>query len=227
MALLPYRDIGSSKLIRATGLHGQFVYNALEKLQEKGLARHVIQNGRKKFSAQSPNRLLSLIEEKKLAAQSITKELQNRFAGKHEQDFEVYQGEEAFIAHQMNLLIRQPVGAPIDVLATQTEQYMETLEKYGMSEEYEKLRIEKKIGVRYIGSETQRARLEEWEKNRGLWTHRFLPKLSTGIMSIDIWADNVTFITYGEPFLCFTLINKEAADGYRQFFDSLWALSHK
>jgi len=32
MALLPRQDTGSSKLIRATGLHGQFVYDALAHL---------------------------------------------------------------------------------------------------------------------------------------------------------------------------------------------------
>lgn len=227
VALLPYRDIGSSKLIRATGLHGQFVYDALEKLQEKGLARHVIQNGRKKFSAQSPNRLLSLIEEKRLAAQSITKELQNRFAGKHEQDFEVYQGEEAFIAHQMDLLRRQPEGHELVVFATQTEKYMFTMDKYGMSDDYEKLRIEKKISVRYIGAEAQRTRLVDMDKNRPLWTCRILPKQATGTMSLDIWANNITIITYSDPMLSFTLTSKEVANGYREFFEAVWALSHK
>ena len=31
LALLPRNDVGSSKLITATGLHGQFVYDALER----------------------------------------------------------------------------------------------------------------------------------------------------------------------------------------------------
>src|SRR3990167_6740891 len=104
IALLPYSDIGSSKLIRATRLHGQFVYDALEKLEQLGLARHVIQNGRKKFSANSPKRILSLIEEKKLSAQSVVRQLQDRFAGAHEQDFEVLQGVNAFVAHQLPMI---------------------------------------------------------------------------------------------------------------------------
>ena len=113
LALLPYRDIGSSKLIRATGLHGQFVYDSLSKLEELGLVRHVIQNGRKKFSANTPNRLLSLIEEKRLSAQSIAKELQSRFAGAREQDFEVFQGDSAFAAHQLDLMKRSPEGSAL------------------------------------------------------------------------------------------------------------------
>src|SRR3989344_1184734 len=76
LALLPRQDTGTTKLIRATGLHGQFVYAALAKLEDLGLAKHVIQGGRKKFSANTPNRLMSLVEEKRLSAQSIAKELQ-------------------------------------------------------------------------------------------------------------------------------------------------------
>ena len=51
LALLPYRDIGSSKLVAATGLHKQFVYNALARLEEMGLAKHVIVRGRKNGKA--------------------------------------------------------------------------------------------------------------------------------------------------------------------------------
>lgn len=227
LALLPYRDIGSSKLIHSTGLHGQFVYDALGKLEELGLAKHVIQNGRKKFSANTPNRLLTLIEEKRLAAQSVAKELQSRFAGKHEQDFEVYQGENAFMAHQLDLLKRSPHGGTIDAIATQTERYQKTFEEAGLWEEYLQLQAEKQIKIRYLGAPAQRERLQKREKEEPLWTYRILPGHATGLMSIDIWTDNVTSIFYGEPMLCFTLTSKEVADGYREFFNSVWNLSQK
>src|SRR3990167_5004320 len=153
LALLPRRDTGTSNLIRVTGLHGQFVYAALAKLEDLGLAKHVIQGGRKKFSANAPARLMSLIEEKRLAAQSVAKELQSRFAGAHEQDFEVYQGESAFIAHQMDLLRRAPQGGTLDAIATETERFQKTFETYGMWEEYLKLQEQKQIKIRYLGSE--------------------------------------------------------------------------
>ena len=135
VALLPYRDIGSSKLIRMTGLHGQFVYDALARLEELGLAKHVVQNGRKKFSAGSPARIASLMEEKRLSAQSLVRQLQGRFAGAHEQDFEVYQGDSAFIAHQMELLRRAPEGSVYCVIGSETERYMATFETFGIAEE--------------------------------------------------------------------------------------------
>src|SRR3989344_303866 len=150
LALLPYRDIGTSKLVRSTGLHGQYVYNALASLEEKGLARHVLQNGRKKFSANTPTRLVSLIEERRLSVKSLARELQTRYTGGREQDIEIYQGESAFIAHQLDLLERTPEGGTIDVIASESERYMRTFDAEGTSHVYETVRERRKIRIRYI-----------------------------------------------------------------------------
>jgi len=227
LALLPRQDIGSSKLIQTTGLHGQFVYDALAKLESLGLARHVIQRGRKKFSANTPNRLLSLVEEKRLAAQSVAKELQNRFAGSHEQDFEVYQGESAFIAHQLDQLRKLPEGTTVDVFASHTERYMATFELYGMAEEYERIRVEREIHTRYIGAEAQRERLQKMSATRELWEYKIFPGLGVGQMSIEIHPESVNFVVYGNEILDFALLSKDAAAGYREFFNALWAMAKK
>ena len=225
LALLPRHDVGSSKIITATGLHGQFVYDALTRLEQLGLAKHVIQNGRKKFSANPPLRLLSIVEEKKLAAQAVARQLQERYSGKHEQDFEVFQGETAFHMHQFDLL--EKVGQDQEALAIcgPTENFLATLGD-GESDEFEKLRIKKGLRVRYIGMEPMRERLAEAAKWRKLWEYRILPGgTSTGLLDTDIWPDNVTFNVFGDPVLSFTLTNKAVADGYREFFEALWKLS--
>ncbi len=227
IALLPLRDVGSSKLIRATGLHGQFVYDALARLEQLGLAKHVIQNGRKKFSANAPVRILSLLEEKKLAAQSVVRQLKERFAGIHEQNFEAFQGESAFVAHQFDLLERTPEGSTIDVIASETERYQSTIEAEGLWDEYVKLLKEKKIKTRYLGSEAQRARFQALEKENIGWTFRVFPGQSTGLMNTDIWHDNITLNIFGDPLLSLTITSKEVAEGYRAFFETLWNLSGK
>lgn len=226
LALLPYRDIGTSKIIRMTGLHGQFVYNALAKLEEKGLARHVVQNGRKKFSANTPNRLLSLAEEKKLAANALAKELQSRYAGEREQDVEIFQGDSAFVAQQLELLKRQPNDTVIEVIASETERYQTTLEAEGAWDEYLQILREKNIKTRYLGSAKQRERLQALEKTEQ-WTFRILPGHATGLMNTDIWYDNIALNTFGNPVLCITVSGKEIANGYREFFETLWNLSGK
>ncbi len=225
LALLPRHDVGSSKIISATGLHSQFVYDALERLERLGLAKHVIQNGRKKFSPNPPMRLLSIIEEKRLAAQAIARELQDRYSGKHEQDFEVFQGESAFIAHQYDLLERAEPNSRVDAICGPSERFLFT---FGPEAEiYEKQRIEKGVAVRYIGAESQRERLTQMSRTRRLWEFRIFSGHSTGLVDTDIWPDNLTFNIFGTPVLSFTITNKEVADGYREFFEALWKASTK
>ena len=224
LALLPRHDVGSSKIIAATGLHGQFVYDALAHLEQLGLAKHVIQNGRKKFSANPPLRLLSIVEEKRLAAQHIAKQLQDRYSGKHEQDFEVFQGETAFLMHQFDMLERLEQDQEALAICGPTERFLATLGE-GETDEFEKLRIKKGLRVRYIGMEPMRDRLAEMRKCRHLWEYRIFPGTSTVLVDTDIWPDNITFNIFGDPILSFTITNKAVADGYREFFESLWKLS--
>ena len=224
LALLPLRDVGSSKLIIATGLHRQFVYDSLERLEGLGLAKHVIQNGRKKFSANPPLRLLSIVEEKRLAAQNIARQLQERYSAKHEQDFEVFQGENAFLMHQFDMLERVEQDQEALAICGPTERFLATLGD-GEMDEFERLRIEKGLRVRYIGMEPMRERLTEMRTWRKLWEFRIFPGQSTGLVDTDIWPDNITFNIFGDPILSFTITNKAVAEGYREFFESLWNLS--
>lgn len=223
LALLPRRDVGSSKIINATGLHGQFVYDSLERLEQLGLAKHVIQNGRKKFSANPPLRLLSIVEEKRLAAQSIARQLQTRYSGAHEQDFEVFQGETAFLAHEFESLEKVTVGATLDVIGGAGDRYFEVL---GVeTKAYEDLRNKKEIQVRYIGSVEQESALKQLATERKLFTYRIFPGLSTGLVNTNIFPTFTTLNIFGDPLLSFSITNKVVADGYREFFESLWKLS--
>lgn len=227
LALLPRRDTGSSKLVLATGLHKQFVYNALARLEEMGLAKHVIQNGRKKFSANPPQRIVSLIDEKRLAAHAIAEKLQSRFAGAHEQDFEVYQGDDAFMAHQLELLKNAPDNCTLDVVGSATERYSKTFKETGLWDEYHSIQTRKNIAIRYLGTEEQKDLLRWREKNEPLFEYRVLPGLSIGTMSIEVRPGNVTFATYGDTMVDFTLSGKVVAESYKQFFETLWNLSSK
>ena len=227
LALLPRRDTGSSKLIYATGLHKQFVYNALGKLEELGLAKHGIQNGRKKFSANSPQRIVTIIEEKKMAAQNMAKELQKRYAGAHEQDAEVFQGDAAFMMRQMQILERVPENSRICVIASATERYSQTFKENDLWDEWERIRIQKNIWINYLGSESQLETLKKREKTEKLFDYRILPGQATGLMNTDIWDDIVSFNIFGDPTLCITITGKEITDGYRQFFETLWKLGKK
>ncbi len=220
LALLPRHDTGTSKIIRATGLHGQFVYDALERLETLGLAKHVIQNGRKKFSANTPNRLVVLVDEKRLKAHAVARELQQRFQGSHEQDFEVYKGLDAFRTHEFELLERMPEGSTVDVIGGSKNQFIEIIGEE--MEEYEKIRNRKNIHVRLLTTVDQAERFIAMANTRKNFSYRIIPFLESGITDADIWPNCLVLKFYGDPILAFALTSKEIAESYRQFFEALW-----
>ena len=203
LALLPRHDTGTSNLIRATGLHGQFVYAALDTLEELGLAQHVIQNGRKKFSANPPERIVALIDEKKLTARAVAKELHNRFKEVHQQSFEVFQGENAFVGHELAMLERVPEGSRIDVITGLGEEYLSTIGHE--VEEYERLRVQKKIEIRVISTEKRRGVFEKMSKKRQYWDYKIFPGLGTGVVDIGIWHDTIVYNILGHLLCAFHL----------------------
>lgn len=223
LALLPRQNVGTSKLIRATGLHGQFVYNALERLEVLGLAKHVIERGRKKFSANPPQRLLALVDEKRLTAQAIAQELEHRFSGAHQQDFEIFQGENAFVAHEFRLLEEMPEHCTVNVIGGGGSHYINMIG--AKIDEYERLRNARDIHVRYISSAGQSASLIKMAKTRCNFEYRIFPHLEKGFVDTDIWPDKVVLNFFGNPLLSFTLTNREIASSYLQFFEALWQAS--
>lgn len=222
IALLPRQDTGTSNLIRATGLHGQFVYMALERLEELGLAKHVVQSGRKKFSANPPERIVSLVKEKELTAHTIVRQLHERFAGKHEQSFEVFQGDSAFVAHEFALLEACPEGSSIDILAGNGDKYVEI---FGHElNDYERIRIERRVRLRYISMSGNPNYLKIMAQTRPFFEYRVLPQ-SASEVDMDIYGDKINFMIYGSPVVAFTFTNKKIAEGYKGFFEVLWNLS--
>lgn len=215
-------EVGSSKIILATGLHGQYVYNALENLEQNGLIKHVVKNGRKKWSANPPQRIESLIEGKRMIANQVKDALDLLSKKPDQQEFEVYQGEEQFVAHEFDMLNIAPENSTICVIAGKGDRFSEIL---GDSRRpYNATGLEKNISVHYIGTADQVDYLKWVKKKRANFEYRIMPGLHTSSVSTSIHDGAVLFQIYGNPLLVFKIKSKEIADNYRSFFSSLWDL---
>jgi transposase len=222
IALLPRHNTGTSSLIKATGLHGQFVYDALDRLEELGLAKHVVQSGRKKFSANTPERILSLVEEKRLSAQTVVRQLQEQFTVRHEQSFEVYQGQAAFVAHELELIRGVPEDSSIDIVGGGGDKYIGLMGH--AVDEYERIRVSKRVRLRHISTGGNANYLKIMAQNRQFFEYHVLPSPILGV-DTAILFDKIVFHLFGEPVVSFSFTNKEISDSYRKFFDVLWGMS--
>lgn len=222
LALIPLGTVGSSKLIEASGLHGQFVYQALESLEERGLVGHVVERGRKKFFSRPPSALVQVAEKQVTAAQAVAKSLEQAALIPADQTFEVVRGTESFIAHEFALLRDAPEGCELLVIGGAGDQFANEMgDKLGS---YEVERRKKKIRVRYIGSQDQLGALRKDNTSRSFFAHRVLSSSFTGLVNTNIWPEVVNLNTFAKPVTSFVLKSPTVAESYRGFFEALWRM---
>lgn len=225
LALLQLGQVGSSKIITATSLHGQFVYQALEVLEIKGLVQHVIKNGRKKFSAKSPETILTLLEEQKRMAEGVIRDIKKQLIVTPQQTFIVFQGEESWRAHEFDLLARAENGSTLLVIGGEGDHFSPLMGE-GDLRMYENTRYKKNISIKYIGSESQRSELQKQKVNRRLFGYKILPGLFTGIVNTNIWEDAVNINMFGNPVTSAEMKNSQVAESYKGFFETLWGMGN-
>ncbi len=213
-------EVGTSKIIQSTGLHGQYIYSALDSLEKMGLVKHVIKNGRKKWSSTPPNRIESLVDEKRIIANQVKDSLELLFKKSSEQEFEVFQGEDQFITHEFSMIQDAPLNGVIDIIGGKEDKFQMILGNEKRS--YNKIGIDKKIKIRFIGTEEQKEYLAKVKASREYFDYKILPGFNTSTVSTSIHTNAILFQIYGNPLLVFKIKSKEIADSYRTFFDSLW-----
>lgn len=215
---------GTSKIVLSTGLHGQYIYTALESLEQKGLVKHSIINGRKKFEANSPQRLASLVNEKKIIAERVADELSKMSNKSFEQSFEIYQGESSFITHEIEMAKESPQDGFWYVIASRETQFAEIMGE-SMSE-FMAISKQKNIQIRVIGVAEDKKYFEEYSKKFPYYSYKILPGLKKGgATSIVIRNDNVSFESFEPTVLCYTIHNKMVAESYKNVFEVLWNVS--
>ncbi|MDO8728449.1 MAG: helix-turn-helix domain-containing protein [bacterium] len=223
ISLLLSGEVGSSKIIKDTSLHGQYVYQSLERLESNGFVQHIIKRGRKKFSAKNPNMLTRLADEKKALAENLVAKLNEIMILPPEQHFEVFQGKEAYVAHEFDMLERAKDGCQLLIIAGTGDQFNQNMGE--RLKEYSALQIRKNIIVHYLGSEAQRSNMTQMHGSRKSFEIKYLPGLFTGYVNTNIWPDALGFNIYGEPVTRFTIWNPVVAGSYSQFFKTLWNLA--
>jgi len=223
VSLLRLGEVGSSKIIKEAELHGQYVYQALEKLEEKGLAQHVVKRGRKKFSAKNPTVLARLIDQQKLLAESLVEKLREMVALPPEQRFEVFQGRESYVAHEFEMLEKASDASELLVIGGTGDKFNEMMGE--RLQAYAALQVKKNITVRYIGSEGQRTSMLQMHGRRKLFEIRYLPGLFTGQVNTNVWPSAIGFNIFSEPVTRFTIWNPVVAGSYAQFFETLWKIA--
>jgi len=226
LALLKLGSVTAGDIIKKTDLHRAGVYDTLERLMDKGLVSYVIKANRKYFEAMLPERLIDFIEKKEDELQeekAIIKKMMPelnamRLLSKEPQDVTLFKGNKGI----QSVLEYMYNTKEILALGSYSEEAegMKFCLKYILPK-FHKIRIKKKISIKFIFPEGSRKRAEEL-KNMSYTKVKILKTEFASLTGIYIFEDFVSIILWSKNPMAVLIRSKEIMNSYKQYFNYLW-----
>ena len=222
LALLELGSALAGEITKKSGVNRTNVYDALDKLTEKGLATYVIQANRKYFEAVSPERIIKYLEEKEKDIQR-KKELINsnlaelelkRKLGKEPQEATIYKGKkglksiaEDVLKTKKDLLVFGAEGKFVDIFTHYAQQWHMRRGKL-------------KIPVKIIYNE--KIRNKKSKSKFPILEMKFNSNIYETPATTWVYGDKVAIIVWSDQPVATLIRSKEVSNSYKQFFNILW-----
>jgi sugar-specific transcriptional regulator TrmB len=222
--LLSAGEIGVAEISLKANVHRRNVYDALNRLVEKGLVFRIFQKGEHQFRAVTPDKLSEVLEGKHKKLLNIMPNLRKLYKGKplSEAAF-IYKGKEGYKNYLRDMT---RVAEDTYFLGAKALWFTPWVEKQYLADYQSAM---KRKGKKYFTLYDHRVKekLSEALKNVG-GEYKILPKkyLAPGIT--DVFGDYVVTFTsvevgnVGEDVTIFVMVNKELAETYRTWFKVIW-----
>ncbi|MES2225648.1 MAG: helix-turn-helix domain-containing protein [Patescibacteria group bacterium] len=209
--------LAPKNIITRTGLHRQYVYDALRELQDEGLVAALGAGRRIRYQAASPERLSQEAEKKRIDVLDGVQNLMRLYERSPAGVVEVVRGAKAVIESEFALLREAEEGGFLDVVGGAGMNWVRLFED--RLEEYENLRREKRIKLRYIG-DVDDVR-HNWEESIIENESRIIPNIGH-VVNVNIRPDSVNFNIYEPEILVVRVRNAAAVASQRALFEVLW-----
>lgn len=220
IALLELGSALAGEITKKSEVNRTNVYDALERLIEKGLVTYVISANRKVFEPVGPERLQELLEDKQEKLNSVMPELRLMHeTSKVKEEATIFKG-------------RKGIKTVFDdVLKDKKEifgygaqsRFADMFPAY--QKHWNKKRSELGINLSMIW--TERVRGKKLKEGLKLIKMRFLPASYDFPSTILVYGDKVVTIVWTELPFAFMIKSKEAAKSNMNFFNILWRIAKK
>ena len=218
MTLLKNGLLNPYKISEITGLHRGYIYDSLERMQEKGVVNVLMQNNKKHYQATSPENLVEILELKLDSLRRILPELNKlSLSEKEETKVGLHKGNKVWSILLKDIMRNAKKGDEVLFIGI-NEDTVEPLEPIYLKRYFNLMRRvgwkEKAIikkGMRKISEDNITYRTIE-------------PKLIGDTTQVIYHGKVALFIT-GNPFYLVIIENKEVAETYTKNFKMLWKMA--
>ena len=220
LSLLEKGSCRAGEISRHTGIHRRSVYDAMERLIEKGLASYIKTNNRRYFEAANPERMLELLKEKEDNIRQILPELGllRKFSDEKKEVL-FFRGKQA-----IKTVFDDQIKEGKEVLLFGDAVNVNEVVKYYFPH-FDKERIKRKIRVKLLFDES--ARKDSYLAKIPLADIRFVKKGNKEPVSINIYSSKVSIIIWDENPKAILISEPSLAECLRSYFDFMWKLASK
>jgi sugar-specific transcriptional regulator TrmB len=205
---------------RNTGIHRRSVYDAIERLIQKGLVSYIKSNNRKYFEAVDPERLIEILHKKEDDIRESLPELkllQKMSEEKRETLF--FRGKAALksafedqLTQAQEVLIMGATTKAIDIIPYYFPHF-------------DKNRVKKKIRIRVLFNESERN--HPYIRSMPLADVRFVPKEVKSDTAVNIYGNNTCIVAWKPDPVAILIREAIITDGFRNYFEFLWKIAKK
>lgn len=224
--LLGSQDVSVSQISTRAKINRRNVYDAMNRLIEKGLVYKIFQDGENRFQAVNPEKLLDIVREKELKLSKILPDLKDMYDSDVPMEAAyIYKGVEGY-KNYMNDLLR--IGEETFFLGAKGLWFSPQVERHFL-ERYIK-EFEKK-GIKYFTLYDPRVKekLPDALKEVG-GNFKVLPDGFETPGVLDVFGDHIVTFTsvdvgkFGDDVTIFVMINPELAESFRTWFKFMWEM---
>lgn len=206
---------------RNTGIHRRSVYDAIERLIQKGLVSYIKENNHRIYIAADPEVVLNRLKAKQKEWEDMMPALKKQISMWNEKKETVFfrgpNGIKNAFMDQIN------VGE--EVLVSATSEYVTHTIKHFFPK-YQLLRKENNIPTRMIfDSKLSESKRTKFLDNMPLCKYKLIEKFNSSSMSQYVYGNNVSLVVWGDNPFVILIREKEIANAFREKFELFWNLT--
>ena len=207
----------AGKVSRMTGIHRRNVYDALERLIQKGLVSYIKENNKRQYEANDPAVVMDKLKAKQSEWERIMPDIRSHMDQWGEAKETLFFRGVNGIKH----IFLDQIQARKEVLVFATGTDVTKVVKFFLPK-YQLLRQENKISTRMIFDEDAKKYHLSTIKMLPLCRHKFLKNFNSSNMSQYVYGDNVAMVVWGDNPFAILIRHKDIAEGFRERFELLW-----
>jgi len=203
------------------------VYEALNRLIEKGLVSYIFKGHQKLFQAEDPNKILNILKEKEESFMKVLPQLSlNSKLSKNREKVIIYEGING-VKVILDDIIKQKIETNSfnEVVAFGISRNV-PFKLGALANHYIKKRIELKLVHKYLYDDNARRRIAFLNK-QPFTEAAYLPNAVNSPATTTIYGDKVAFWIWSEPVLSILIESPRMAEAFRKYFEILYSMGLK